>query len=276
MDCETPARPLEWLLPMASSRPTDSLRIVSLAPSVTSILIALGGRRHLIGVSKWCADVADVRGLPRLGDCWRLEVNEVKRLRPTIVIGSVPYKPEVVAKLLELPAAFIATNPRSLSDIEADIRLLGRITNRTVAAENLIREMRRSLLQVARQARRARRKPRVYCEAWPNPRIASPPWVRELVEIAGGRMVPAAGQRITDEAVARAKPEVIVLAWAATGDRAKPSKALENPAWQDVPAIRSGRVVVVRDELLNTPGPPLLQGAAALLRAIHPELAAPK
>jgi iron complex transport system substrate-binding protein len=100
--------------------------------------------------------------------------------------------------------------------------------------------------------------------------------VGQLVEIAGGRIVPAAGKRVTDDAVARAKPEVIVLAWAATGDQAKPSRALENPAWQDVPAIRNGRVIVVRDELLNTPGPPLMQGAAALLRAIHPELAAPK
>ena len=261
---------------MASSYPTDSLRIVSLAPSVTSILIALGERRHLIGVSKWCGDVADVRGLPRLGDCWRLEVNAVEKLRPTIVIGSVPFNPEVVAKLLQLPAAFIATNPRSLADIEADIRLLGRITNRNAAAEKLIRKMRRAFSQVARQARRAKTAPRVYCEAWPNPRIASPPWVLQLVEIAGGRMVPGAGKRVSDEAVARAKPDVIVLAWTATGDRAKPGKALGNPLWQDIPAVRNGRVVVVRDEWLNTPGPPLMQGATALLHAIHPELAARK
>ncbi len=275
-DCECLARSLEWLLAMASSRPAASPRIVSLAPSVTSILVALGARRNLIGVSKWCSDVADVRGLPGLGDCWQLEVNAVKRLRPTIVIGSVPYKAEVVAKLLELPATFIATNPRSLADIERDIRLLGRLANRGTAAQSLIRKMRQAFSQVAKQARRARTKPRVYCEAWPHPRITSPPWVRELVEIAGGRMVPAAGQRVTDQAVARAKPDVIVLAWAATGDRAKPATALKNPAWQIVPAIRNGRGVVVRDEWLNTPGPPLMQGATALLRAIHPELASPK
>lgn len=258
---------------MTSSRPAAWPRIVSLAPSVTSILLALGARRNLIGVSFWCADVADVRALPRLGDCWRLEVNEVKKLRPTIVIGSVPYKPEVVAKLLELPATFVATNPRSLADIETDIRLLGRLTNRDAAAQNLIRKMRETFAHIAKQARRTKSRPRVYCEAWPNPRIASPPWVGELVEIAGGRMVPAAGERVTDEAVAQAKPDVIVLAWTATGDQAKPSKALENAAWQKVPAIRNSRVVVVRDEWLNTPGPPLIDGATALLHAIHPEIA---
>ena len=82
-------------------------------------------------------------------------------------------------------------------------------------------------------------------------------------------MVPA-GTRITDEEVARARPDVIVLAWTAAGARSKPSSALRNAAWRDVPAVRAGRVVVIRDELLNTPGPPLVEGARQLFRAIHP------
>ena len=76
-------------------------------------------------------------------------------------------------------------------------------------------------------------------------------------------MIPA-GQRVTDEQIADANPDVIVLAWAATGDKAKPQTALKNPAWIDVSAIRSGRVFVVRDELLNTPGPPLATGVQEL------------
>jgi iron complex transport system substrate-binding protein len=256
---------------MASSRHGKPPRIVSLAPSVSSILVAIGARQHLVGVSKWCADVADVGRLPRVGDCWAIEALQVMRLKPTLIIGSVPFKPETVGKLLELPAAFLATNPRSLEDIESDIRLLGRLTNRDKPAERLIAKMRRGFADVAKRAKRARSQPRVYCEAWPNPRITSPPWVRELVEIAGGRMVLPAGERVSDEEVAQARPEVIVLAWAATGDRARAETAFENPSWLDVPAVRRGRVQVVRDELLNTPGPPLVEGAEALLRALHPE-----
>jgi ABC-type Fe3+-hydroxamate transport system substrate-binding protein len=74
---------------------------------------------------------------------------------------------------------------------------------------------------------------------------------------------------VTDLEVARAAPELIVLAWAATGARAKASTALRNPAWRDVPAVRNGRVMVIRDELLNTPGPPLVSGARELVRAIR-------
>src|SRR5215469_15375246 len=108
---------------MASAR--TSMRIVSLAPSATSILCAVGAKKTLVGVTEWCADVAPVNGLPKLGDCWHMNsVEEILELKPTLVIGSVPYKQETVAKLLERPLNFLAMNPRSLVDVENDIRLL--------------------------------------------------------------------------------------------------------------------------------------------------------
>ena len=87
--------------------------------------------------------------------------------------------------------------------------------------------------------------------------------------MCGGKMVVPTGQRVTDEQVAKANPEVIVLAWAATGARARPASALRNPAWKNVSAVRNKRVFVIRDELLNTPGPPLVRGAQELLRVFR-------
>jgi iron complex transport system substrate-binding protein len=249
------------------SRPSNSLRIVSLAPSATSILCAISAKRHLVGVTKWCAAVARVNGLPKLGDCWHLDsVDEILKLKPSLVIGSVPYKQETLAKLLEHPLTFLATNPRTLADIQNDIRTLGSIANRRPQAERLIKTMRQEFAAIARKNRGVEKKLRVYCEAWPNPRISSPPWVAEIIEICGGQMVLPAGQKITDEQVAAARPELIVLAWAATGEKAMPHKSFRVESWRNVPAIRNKRVYVVRDELLNTPGPPLLAGAKQLLR----------
>ncbi|HKO04211.1 MAG TPA: ABC transporter substrate-binding protein [Candidatus Acidoferrales bacterium] len=257
------------------SRPDAKSRIVSLAPSVTSILCAIGAQRLLAGVTKWCADVAPVGRLPRVGDCWSADAAEIARLRPTLLIGSVPFKAEMLARLLEIGAPLVAMNPRSLADVYADIHLLGRITGRAPAAAGVVRKMQRDLAQVSARAKNhppatSRRgiRPRVYCEAWPNPRISSPPWVAELIEIAGGEPVVPAGQKVTDEQVAAARPDIIVLAWAATGGKSDPRRALENPVWCDVPAVRNRRVCVVRDEWLNTPSPILVQGARELLRTI--------
>jgi iron complex transport system substrate-binding protein len=250
-------------------------RIVSLAPSATSILVALGARRELVGVSKWCVDVSpEVEKLPRVGDCWALDPESVMSLRPTLVIGSVPYKQETVAKLLEHPVAFLAMNPRSLADVERDIYLLGGIVGRAAAARKLVARMRAEFSAIRAKARKARslakmKVPRVYCEAWPHPRIVSPPWVAELVEIAGGEMAVAAGKRISDADVAAAKPDVIVLAWAAVGEKSDPKQTYEVGAWSEVPAVRDRRVYVVRDELLNTPGPPLIEGGRELMRIFY-------
>lgn len=250
---------------------SDQMRIVSLAPSVTSILLELGAGRELVGVSRWCKDVADVGPRPTVGDCWKLNIREVMKLRPTLLIGSLPFAAEAVAKILEQPVAFLAINPRSLVDIASDVLTLGKLVDRGRAAARLIRGMRGAFDDVARRARRfgKRPRPRVYCEAWPNPRISSPPWVAELVEIAGGRMAVKAGARVSDAEVARAKPDIIILAWTAAGDRAKVHAALGNPAWSDLPAVKNRRVVVIRDELLNTPGPPLMRGASELSQVIR-------
>lgn len=246
------------------------LRIVSLAPSATSILCAIGATKTLVGVTKWCADVAPVNALPKLGDCWHMDsVDEILKLKPSLVIGSVPFKAETVAKLLEHPLNFLAKNPRTLADIENDIHLLGGITSRQKQAARLITKMRNEFSAIAKKSRRLGRKLRVYCEAWPNPRISSPPWVAELVEICGGQMVVPAGQKVTDEQVAKARPDVIVLAWAATGNKAKPEKAHQVAAWKHLLAIRNKQVYVVSDELLNTPGPPLINGAKKLFNILR-------
>jgi iron complex transport system substrate-binding protein len=268
------------MLEAVKPKAKEYLRIVSLAPSVTSILHAVGARRTLVGVTKWCADVAEVSGLPRVGDCWHMgSVEEIQRLHPSLVIGSVPYKAQTVAKLLEYPVNFLASNPRTLADIYRDIRMLAALVERSASGERAISRMQQEFAAIALRAKRAvrtarSRKPvRLYCEAWPNPRISSPPWVAELVQFCGAEMVVPAGQRVTDEDVANAAPDVIVLAWAATGNRAKIQRAYAVPSWKNVPAIRNRRVFVIADELLNTPGPPLVAGAKRLWKISQAALA---
>ena len=101
-------------------------RVVSLAPSVTSILCALGAHKQLVGVTRWCRDVAPVGSLPTLGDCWRTDAAKVAALKPDLVIGSVPYQAETDKSLPDCNLTFLAMNPLTLNDIFADIRLLGR------------------------------------------------------------------------------------------------------------------------------------------------------
>jgi ABC-type Fe3+-hydroxamate transport system, periplasmic component len=260
---------LVTMLRRGKTRRPNELRIVSLAPSCTSILCAIGAKRHLVAVTPWCRHVASVPGLPAFGDCWRLEsIEKIARLRPTMIVGSVPFHAETVGRILTLPAQFLALNPRSLADIESDIQTLSRLTNRSEHGRRLILRMRNAFADIRHMAPKSAPRPRIYSEAWPNPRISSPPWVSEIIELCGGKLVVEPGTRICDENVAAAGPDVILLAWTAAGNRSDPRKALAHPLWQAVPAIRHKRVFAVRDELLNTPGPPVVRGAREILRIL--------
>jgi len=207
-----------------------------------------------------------VETLPKFGDFWHLkEASAIHALKPDLVIGSVPFRAEALAKFLEHPLNFLALHPQTLAQMERDIRQLGALTGRIPAAESLVSRMAKEFAAAGKRSHRKRRL-RVYSEAWSNPRIASPPWVAELFTFAGATFVPKPGARVTDDEVAQALPDVILLAWAATGGKSKLQSAYDVTAWNDLPAIRNRHVFVVRDELLNTPGPPLLTGLQQLER----------
>lgn len=250
-----------------------SLRIVSLAPSATSILCALGAKQRLVGVTRWCKDIAPVDGLPAFGDCWRCDTDAVAALKPDLVIGSVPYRAEVVDALLRRGLTFLAMNPRTLADIYSDITLLGRLVGREKRARQLAREMKRKMQQIAARARGTRRWPRVYCEVWSNPLIIAPPWVEEMVALAGGRFVPpGGGRKVREQEVLSARPEIVILAWAACGLRVDTRKVVRRPRWAALPAFRRGQVYLVSDETVNTPSPVVVGGLERLARIIHPEI----
>ncbi len=115
-------------------------------------------------------------------------------------------------------------------------------------------------------------RPRVFCEEWGKPLIASGMWVAELVEAAGGDFVGTPGRQVTPEEIAQLDPEIIIAAWCGAGDRVPLEKIIRDRGWQSTTAAINGHVFCICDEFLNTPAPTLLRGLDALAYAIHPEI----
>jgi iron complex transport system substrate-binding protein len=114
--------------------------------------------------------------------------------------------------------------------------------------------------------------PKLFCEEWGKPLIASQSWVAELVEAAGGKFVGKPGKQLEPNEVIAANPDVIVAAWCGAGDRVPLEKMIRTRGWAQLSAVRDSRVYCIRDEFLNTPAPTLVKGLRALAAAIHPEL----
>ena|ERR1022692_4113611 len=249
-------------------------RVVSLQPSATVILAAVGELDRVVACTKYCADVVpEITLRPRiiLADSWTANAEQIIAAQPDLVIASVPYQEEAVIEILKSGGRFLGFSAKTLADIYTDIAIIAGAVGASDRGEEVIAHMQRQIEHVrARTAGLGR--PRVFCEEWGKPLIASQGWVAELVEAAGGEFVAAPGRQISTEDIVRKDPDVIVAAWCGAGDRVPLEKIVSERKWQGTRAARACRVYCIRDEYLNTPAPTLLRGLDALAFAIHPEL----
>ena len=257
-------------------------RIVSLQPSATVTLHALGLLDRVVACTKYCADVVpEVADGKRLivHDSWTAQSVQILAAKPDLVIASVPYQEQAVIEILKASLPFLALAPRSLADVYRDIAMIAGVAGEPHRGQEVIGNMQREIDAVHskicnRQITRAsdHQTIRAYCEEWGKPLIHSQPWVAELVEAAGGRFLGAPGRQTTAEQIAAEDPEVIIAAWCGAGNRVPLEKIIRDRHWENTTAARTRRVFCVNDEFLNTPAPTLIHGLHALAHAIHPEL----
>jgi iron complex transport system substrate-binding protein len=254
--------------------PHTARRIVTLQPSATAILAAIGELERVVACTRYCADaVPEAATGSRLivADSWTAHAAEIVAAQPDLVIAAVPYQEKAVSEILKSGARFLGLAPHTLGDIYTDIATIAGTVGALERGEEVIAAIERRIEEVRARTLHAER-PKVFCEEWGKPLIASQAWVRELVDAAGGEFIGVPGKQITRDEVKSRDPQVIVAAWCGAGDRVPLARIISDRGWQQTPAARSGRVYSIRDEYLNTPAPTLLRGLDALACAIHPEL----
>lgn len=156
------------------------------------------------------------------------------------------------------------------------IRMVGALTGVGDKADKLADRYALRLEEIAAQVQGLPR-PKVYFEEWDNPMISGIGWVSEWIAIAGGDDVfpghaaePAAKNRIVlSEQVIEAQPDIILASWC--GKKVRPEKISQRPGWDDIPAVRNGRIVEIKSPLILQPGPAALtDGLDAIVAALHP------
>jgi len=248
-------------------------RIISLQPSVTLTLQELGKLDLLVACTKYCADICPEvkeRGLTIVADSWTAQAEQIRSEKPDFVIASVPYQEKSLAEVLKAGVPLLALSPKKLAHIYADIAIIARLVDAEKRGAHVIGCMQEQM-EAVREKTRSLPRPRVFCEEWGKPLIASQPWVAELVEAAGGEFVGVPGAQIEFATVAREDPDILIAAWCGAGDRVPLEKIVQSRGWQNLPAARTSRVYCIRDEFLNTPATTLVRGLHALAAAIHPE-----
>ena len=245
-------------------------RLISVLPSTSETLCAIGACNKLVGVDDYSDFPAQVAKLPKVGGLYDPNVEKIVSLKPDLVIVSKYGK--LAEQLGQLGVPTVAVNPETYADVFSKTTLLGKIVNREAQAKALNISMQREIAKVEILTRNAARKPLTYFEIDPTPYSIGPnSFMGVLLTKAGARNVIPASlgdfPKIDPELIVKQNPQLIL------GTDLKTASV--RPGWQNVAAVKSGKVIAIPKELntiLGRPGPRLPQALRGLAKIVHPEL----
>jgi cobalamin transport system substrate-binding protein len=250
-------------------------RIVSLVPSVTEDLFALGAEDRLAGVTDYCDFPPAAKGKPSVGGMITPSLETIVTLKADLVIATRDGNREETftdIQRLGIPVYLVRVN-RLAEAMDVLVRL-AELAGRPGAAAPIVQRMERRIESVKKAVAPFPR-PRVLYVLWPEPLIVPgrDAIVTELIQLAGGDSITAgegdAYPRFSLEAAVARDPEIIVLATHGTGSGAIPADRWQRLA--SVSAVKAGRIRTADGNLLHRYGPRLVDGLDQLAREIHPE-----
>jgi iron complex transport system substrate-binding protein len=258
--------------------PGPPARIVSLVPSVTEVMYALGAEDRLVGRTDYCDFPPAAASKPSVGGMINPSLEHVVGLKPDLVVATDEgNREETIQQLRRLGVPVYLVHATRVSEMLQMIVHVGELTGRTAAVPALVVQITRRI-EAVKTAVRPFAPPRVLYVLWPDPLIVPgrQAHLTEMIELAGGRSITAddgeAYPRFSLEAAVARAPEVIILADHAGGGSSAGKASPEK--WKrltSVPAIKAGRIHSVDLGVLHRYGPRVADGLEILARIIHPE-----
>ena len=287
------------------------MRIATLLPSATEIVCALGLAEDIVGITHECDFPLEIRTRPvivrgkidsaRLSSAtinaevegalargeslYEIDLETLAAARPDLLITqdlcevcALPGT-DVEAALAYLPnrPEIVRLHPHTLSDILDDIVTVGSATGREVEARRVVTRLQERIARVEAVVR-GRFRARVFCMEWLDPPFCAGHWMPEIVECAGGREVLGLAGRPSFQVewsrIASVQPDVVVLVvcgFDLERTRQEAAGLAFRAAWQDLPAVRAGRVYATDSgSYFSRSGPRIVDGLEILAEILHP------
>lgn len=249
-------------------------RIVCLSAEAADWFWRIGAWKNVVGVTAYFPQPANLPSKPRVSGFSSANLVQIEKLNPDLVITFSDVQSKLTAELTRRGLVVLATNQRTLAEIEMTLALLARIVSREREGKKLLCEFLERLAPV----RRISRKPRVYFEEWLNPLVSGVCWVGQLIERAGGNDIfhelqtrRAAAERIVSpEKVRRARPEIIFASWC--GKPVKFQEIAARRGWNQLPAVVNNRLYEIPGDDILQPGFRLVHGYEYMKQMIRNSL----
>ena len=256
-------------------------KIISLAPSNTEILYALGLEDRLVGVTEYCDYPEAAKQKPEIGGYSTVDIERVVDAEPDLIFATNIHKDEIIPRLEGLGLTVVTLDPASVEEVVAAVDLMGRVIGEEEAASHLTTEMEGRVKAITDKTATlaGEERPRVFYVLWHDPlmTVGKVTRIHELINMAGG--INIAGDldeeypKISMEAVIMANPQVIIAGSGHGSGQDVPVRfALTESRLAEVEARLDNRVYEIDSDLTSRPGPRIVEGLEQLAAYIHPEL----
>jgi iron complex transport system substrate-binding protein len=261
-------------------------RIVSLAPSNTEILFAIGAGDSIVGVTDYCnypynfTEWIEAGNITSVGNYADPSVEPIVALNPDLVLASTQSL-ETAENLQALGYNVLVIEANTLDVVLQDILLVGRATDRNAEASAVVSEMRARINAVSTKAADATTTPTVYHEVWNEPLMSVGPdtFIDELITLAGGENIfndaTTSWPMISSEAVIEKNPDVMFFPdmYMGRADFYETIESVENrPGWDTITAVQNGALYEINADIISRSGPRLADALELIAKMVHPEI----
>ena len=249
-------------------------RIISLAPSNTEILFALGLGDKVVGITSWCDYPPEALNKEQVGEYDTPDIEKIVALNPDLILVSYGTSMEVINSMVGLGLTVFGIRSTDLDDVLNDIRTIGELTDKEIEAQALTSEMESRIQAITEQTAELEPKPKVFYIVWGDESsvlwtAGSDTFIHELIEKGGGVNI---CQNITgystisiEDVIAR-NPEVIITS------ELSYDWAINSTDLAATNASQTDRVFTCDDDIVQRPGPRLVDGLEWFAYFIHPEI----
>ena len=254
---------------------TQPQRLVSIGPSITAFLFALGAGPRVVGVDDFSDEPAEAATRDHVGGI-KVNFEKVVALKPDLVL-SVKFSDGTIEKLQSASLNVLVVDPQTVGDVATTARLIGQAVG--ADGEGLAASIKQKVNAVKTKTASATTRPRVYHEIDASDpakifTVGPGSYINDLIDIAGGVNIaaraPSAYPQLSAEEILRSDPEIIVLA--ADAYSSKPADVVARPGWSIIAAVKGNRIFTIDPNLINRPGPRVGEAAEAYAKLVHPEL----
>lgn len=264
------------VITLAGAAPAKA-RYISLAPSTTEILFALGLNDEIAGVSSYCNYPRQALSKEKVGNFSRPNLEKIVSLRPDYVFCTGLEQAPVIAELKRLGLNVYVSDPTNLKELFGSISDIAKITGREKEAVKLIEDMQLKIGTIAAQVEKIpeNKRPKVFIEVWHDPLTTAGKgsFVDEMLTLAGGKNIAHDTKRpysiFSAEEIISRNPDCIILTYM---EKEKPLKLMEQRfGWKDISAVKNNRVYADIDpNILIRPGPRIAEGIEKINKRLYP------